>query len=149
MRSRTDRSTVTDADTIDDRTRRRLLAKVDKPSGTVGQSMPDELEVEGATIDLREFVVECSDLDTLSTAQRERIEEVTNGLRRERLSRKRRLENEAITEETGERLVEEIQGIERAITALEGIDRPDVEEQLREKELEDARELMTLVRRME
>ena len=139
---------MTDAEPIDDGTRRRLLSEVNKPSGTVGQSMPDELDVQGATVDLTEFVMECSRLDTVPESERERIEEVTNGLRRERLTRKRRLENEPIDEETSEELVEEIHGIERAINALEGLDRPDVEEQLREMDVEDAREVMTLVNRM-
>ncbi len=67
-------------------------------------------------------------------------------LKRERLARKQRIEREEITEEEGERLVRSIHGIDRALTALEGLDTPNIEEEMRLKKLEDARELLSLIR---
>ncbi|WP_232701379.1 DUF5788 family protein [Halobacterium wangiae] len=126
--------------------RRELLGEVRRSTGTIGEEMPEELDVQGTTIDVREFVFECKRLDAIPEGERDRIEDVKSKLRRERLERKQRLEREAITLEEGEELVESIHGLDRALTALDGLDEPDIGEQLRQKELEDARELLALLR---
>lgn len=130
---------------MDTETRRDLLHEVRRPSGTVGKDLPDELDVQGTTIDVREFVFACGDLDTIPEAERERIDEVETQLRRERLQRKQRLEDGDITEDEGEELVRSIHGLDRALTAIEGLDTPDIEEELRQKKLADARELLALL----
>ena len=131
---------------MDERTRRRLLDRIDRPSQTVGATMPDELTVEGTTIDLTEFVFECERLETIPDAERDRVEEAKRTLRRERLRRKQRVADEDITVDEAETLVESIHGFDRALNALEGLDTPDYDEQLRQKRLDDARELLELVR---
>ena len=130
---------------MDDETRRDLLHEVRRPSGTVGKDLPDELDVQGTTIDVREFVFACKDLDTIPEAERERIDDVETQLRRERLQRKQRLEDGDVTEAEGAELVRSIHGLDRALTAIEGLDTPDIEEELRQKKLEDARELLALL----
>jgi hypothetical protein len=132
---------------MDDSERRRLLDRIRRPANTVGESIPDELEVGGTTVDLKAFVFECSRLGSIPEAERERIESVKRDLRRERLDRKRRIERGEVDYGRGERLVETIHGIDRALAALEGLDEPDVGEQLRRKELEDAAELVSLIER--
>jgi hypothetical protein len=112
----------------------------------VGREIPDELTVQGTTIDVKEFVFECKRLDAVPESERERVEAVKTELRRERLERKQRLEREDVTRQEGERLVESIHGIDRALNALEGLDAPSIGEDLRQKQLEDARELLSLIR---
>jgi hypothetical protein len=131
---------------MDDRERRQLLEKLRRPAGTVGREIPDELTVQGTTIDVKEFVFECKRLDAVPESERERVEAVKTELRRERLERKQRLEREDVTRQEGERLVESIHGIDRALNALEGLDAPSIGEDLRQKQLEDARELLSLIR---
>ncbi|MXR21864.1 DUF5788 family protein [Halobacterium bonnevillei] len=131
---------------MDDRERRQLLEKLRRPAGTVGREIPDELTVQGTTIDVKEFVFECKRLDAIPERERERVEAVKTELRRERLERKQRLEREDVTRQEGERLVESIHGIDRALNALEGLDAPSIGEELRQKQLEDARELLSLMR---
>lgn len=131
---------------MDDETRRDLRHEVRRPSGTVGKDLPDELTVQGTTIDVREFVFACKRLDAIPESERERIDAVETKLRRERLQRKQQLEDEDITEAEGQELVRSIHGLDRAITAIEGLDAPDIEEELRRKQLEDARELLALIR---
>ena len=131
---------------MNDRQRRRLLDDVRRSSGALGKEMPDELAVQGTTIDVKAFVFECKRLDTVPDSERERVEEVKTMLRRERLERKQRVEREDITHEEGEELVESIHGIDRALDALEGLDTPEIGEELRQKELDDARELLSLIR---
>lgn len=130
---------------MNERQRRRLLDEVQRSSKTIGKEIPDELAVQGTTVDLKEFVFECNRLETIPEDERDRIEEMKTKLKRERLDRKQRLRDEDIAYEEGERLVRSVHGIDRALNALEGLDSPGVEEQLRQKELEDARELLSLI----
>lgn len=127
--------------------RRDLLGRIRSLSGALGADLPDEVDVQGTTVDLTEFVFECKRLDAIPEGQRERIEETKRVLRRERLERKRKIENDAVSYEDGEEFVRTIHGIDRAINALEGLDEPDLGEQLREKELEDASALLALADR--
>lgn len=128
-----------------ERTRRRLLEKLRRPSGTVGGDVPDELTVQGGSVDVKAFLFECERLDAIPAAERERLESLKRSLKRERLSRKRRLESEDISVEEGEAIVRSVRGIDRALNALEGLDSADIEEQLRRKQLEDAEELRALM----
>lgn len=131
---------------MNEQQRRELLGEIRGLTATVGKDLPDELDVQGTTIDVREFVFECKRLDAIPEGERERIEDVKTQLRRERLERKQRLEREDISLEEGENLVESIQGLDRALNALDGLDEPAIGEELRQKELEDARELLSLMR---
>ncbi|WP_276255618.1 DUF5788 family protein [Halomontanus rarus] len=133
---------------MNDRQRRRLLERVDRPSQTIGEDVPDELTVQGTTIDLKAFVFECKRLETIPKHERERIETVKTDLRRERLERKQRIAREDLAVEEGERLVQSIHGIDRALNALEGLDSPSIGEQVRRKRLEDARELRSLLNQL-
>jgi hypothetical protein len=130
---------------MNDRERQQLLEQLRRPAGSVGREMPDELTVQGTTIDVTEFVFECKRLDAVPESQRERPEEVKTELRRERLERKQRLEREDLTLAEGEELVDSIHGIDRALDALDGLDEPDIGEALRRKKLEDARELLAVM----
>lgn len=132
---------------MNDQERRELLGRVERSSRTIGGSIPDELTVQGRTVALNEVVFRYKRLETTSETERERLEDLKRDLRRERLARKRRIERETLSREAGERLVETIHGIDRAINALENLDGPDVSEELRQKEREDARELLTLIER--
>jgi hypothetical protein len=131
---------------MDEHRRRELLDRIDRPSRTVGGSMPEELTVDGTTVDLQALVFECERLGTVPEAERERVEDAKRTLRRERLRRKQRVAREDIDVETAEELVESVHGIDRALTALEGLDEPSFGEAVRRERLDDARELMELVR---
>ncbi|WP_323675422.1 DUF5788 family protein [Halorubellus sp. PRR65] len=128
-----------------ERERRRLLSKLQRRSGMVGGDIPDELTVQGETVDVKAFVFECDDLDGIPESERERLESLKRALKRERLERKQRLEREALSVEEGEAIVREVRGIDRALNALEGLDAPGIEEQLRREELENAQELRALM----
>jgi len=142
---RTDGADSTESSTLTDRERQRLLDRTRRQSGTIGERIPETVTVQGTDLPLREFVFECKRLDAVPEAERERVEEVERQLQRERLARKQRLENAAITDAEGEQLVDSIRGIDRALTALAGLDEPTYTEQLRRKEIRDAKKLLSLV----
>ena len=93
-------------------------------------------------------VVPQTRFDAVPPDERERIEELKRQFKRERLARKQRLAEAEITGEEGERPVDSIRGIDRAITAPEGRDSPSLTETLRHKETRDARRLLSLVEQM-
>ncbi|PSQ39030.1 hypothetical protein BRD13_04555 [Halobacteriales archaeon SW_5_70_135] len=117
--------------------RKRLLERIEREGATVGATIPETIEVQGETVDLREFVFEVKRRETVSAGERERVERANRNLRRERLQRRQRVEDGDITPEEGERLVESIVGIDRALNALESLGTTDIEAEERAKETAD------------
>jgi hypothetical protein len=68
-------------------------------------------------------------------------------LRRERLERKQRLEEATLSREDGERLADEIVGIDRALTTLESLDTTDIETESRQAERADRQRWITFLKR--
>lgn len=130
---------------MNERERQRLLDSTQRKSGTIGEEIPETVTVQGREVDLREFVFECKRLEAVPDEERERIEEMERKLKRERLARKQRIADDDITYEEGERLVDVIRGLDRAINALEGLDSPSLSEELRRKRIRDAEKLLSLV----
>jgi len=130
---------------MNDHERQRLLDATRRQTGTIGEEIPETVTVQGADVDLREFVFECQRLEAIPESERDRIEEMKRRLKRERLARRQRIADEDITYEEGERLVDSIRGLDRAINALEGLDEPSLSEELRRKQIKDAEKLLTLI----
>jgi hypothetical protein len=116
-----------------------LLERIGKEGATVGASIPDRIEIQGNEVDLREFVFEIKRRDTVPRGERERVETAKKNLRRERLQRKQRIEDEDdLSFEEGEELARAIIGIDRALNALEGLDSPtDLETEEKRQEAMD------------
>ncbi|AQL41884.1 hypothetical protein BV210_03760 [Halorientalis sp. IM1011] len=113
--------------------RKQLLERIQREGATVGADIPDEIEVQGESIDLRTFVFEIKRRDTVPEGERERVEQAKKNLRRERLQRKELIEEGDVTYEEGEDLARAIIGIDRALNALENLGPTNLE---REAELQ-------------
>jgi len=123
---------------MDDIERERLLARLDREGATVGADIPEEIEVQGESVDLREFVFEIKRRETVPPGERDRVDEAKKNLRRERLQRRQRLEDDPdLTKAEGERLVEAIVGIERALNALENLGGSSIEAEAEAQERAD------------
>jgi hypothetical protein len=109
--------------------RKQLLERVNREGATVGAQIPETIEVQGETVDLRQFVFEIKRRDTVPAGERERVEQAKKNLRRERLQRLQRIENGEVSFAEGERLVESIVGIDRALNALEQLRPVDLEQE--------------------
>ncbi len=117
--------------------RKQLLERIEREGATVGADIPDEIEVQGEFIDLRTFVFEIKRRDTVPEGERERVEQAKKNLRRERLQRKQRIEEDDITFEEGEEIARAIIGIDRALNALENLGPTDLEGESRAQEAQD------------
>lgn len=107
--------------------RKQLLERIDREGATVGVQIPDSVEVQSETVDLRSFVFEIRRRETVQPAEQERVEAARRNLRRERRERREQLETGDITVEEGERLASVIIGLDRALTELENLDSGSIE----------------------
>ncbi len=117
--------------------RKQLLERIEREGATVGASIPETIEVQGETLDLREFVFEVKRLDRVPADRQEEVAEAKKNLRRERLQRKQRVERGEVSREEGERLARDVVGIDRALNALESLGPTDLEAEMRAKETAD------------
>ena len=126
--------------------RKQLLERIEREGATVGASIPEEIEVQGETVALQEFVFETRKRETVPPGERERVERAKRNLRRERLQRKQRIEDGDLSYEDGERLVESVIGIDRALNALEQLGPTDLEAEVEAKEAADRKRWMNFLR---
>jgi hypothetical protein len=117
--------------------RKQLLERVDRESATVGASIPDEIDLQGERFELGAFVFEVKRRDSVPADTREEVDEVKTLLRRERLQRRQTLEEGDITREEGERIVEVLVGIDRALNALESMGATSLEAEAEAQERAD------------
>jgi hypothetical protein len=115
--------------TVQEFQRKQLLERIEREGATVGADIPDEIEVQGESIDLSTFVFEIKRRDTVPKGERERVEQAKKNLRRERIQRKQRIEEDDITFEEGEAIARAIIGIDRALNALENLGPTDLEQE--------------------
>ena len=125
--------------------RKQLLERIERDGATVGVDIPDRIEVQGEAVDLREFVVEIKRRETVPPGERERVERAKKNLRRERLQRKQRIEDDDISREAGEQLAQAVIGIDRALNALESLGPTTLEAEMEAQEKADKQRWMNFL----
>ncbi|MFC4356821.1 DUF5788 family protein [Halobium salinum] len=126
--------------------RKQLLERVGRESATVGVDIPDEIEVQGETIDLRTFVFEIKRRDTIPDGERERVEQAKRNLRRERTERLAKIEDNEVSYEEGDELARSIIGIDRALDALDQLRPVDLEQEAQLQEAQDQKRWMNFLK---
>ena len=126
--------------------RKQLLERIERESATVGVDIPERITVQGEPIDLQSFVFEIKRRETIPPGERDRVERAKKNLRRERLQRKQRIEDEEISFEEGERLAESIVGIDWALSALEQLGPVDLEAEANAQETADRKRWMKFLK---
>ncbi|WP_193309980.1 DUF5788 family protein [Halorubrum halophilum] len=127
--------------------RKGLLERVNREAATVGADIPEEIAVQGESIDLRSFVFEIKRRDTIPPGERDRVEQAKRNLRRERLARLEPIEENEVSYEEGEALAASIIGIDRALEALEGLDAADPETEAKRQEAADRKRWMSFLKK--
>ncbi|UPM42413.1 DUF5788 family protein [Halocatena salina] len=127
--------------------RKQLLERVEREGATVGASIPETIDVQGKEIALQEFIFETKRRNTIPPDDRERVERLKKNLRRERRQRVQRIEDDDISFETGERLVESVIGIDRALSALERLEPVDIEQEIATKKTADRKRWSNFLKR--
>jgi hypothetical protein len=109
---------------MDESERQEYIREVERDSSTIGADLPETVDVGGDELQLTEFLVETRKLEEVPPEAAETVETAKRVLREERRQRVDRLESDPISHETAERLVDEINGFDRALNALETIRHP-------------------------
>ena len=116
---------------------KQLLERIGRDGATVGRQLPEAIEIQGETIDLRAFVFEIKRRETIPSGERERVETAKRNLRRERVERVELIENNEVSYEEGLDQVEAIVGIDRALNALDQLEPVDIEAESKRQEAAD------------
>jgi hypothetical protein len=127
--------------------RKQLLERVNREGATVGADIPESIVVQGEEVNLREFVFEIRRRETVPAGERDRVERAKKNLRRERLQRLQRIEDGEVSRAEGERLVESIVGIDRALNALETLGPANLEGEAAAQEAADRKRWMSFLRK--
>ncbi|SDZ88973.1 hypothetical protein SAMN04488065_1030 [Haloplanus vescus] len=127
--------------------RKQLLERVNREGATVGADIPERITVQGDEVDLQQFVFEIKRRDTVPAGERERVDQAKKNLRRERLQRLQKIEDDEVSYAEGERLVESIIGIDRALNALEQLGPADLEREAKAKEAADRKRWMSFLKK--
>lgn len=122
---------------MDEEDRRKYIRRVSSQSSTVGARIPDSITVAGDELDLNEFLIETRKVDRIPPEAEAKITEAKRVLKAERRSRFEQLENDPIDEERAEQLVREINGLDRALNALNRIRRPTYAQESRSSRVQD------------
>ena len=126
---------------------KQLLERIGRDGATVGRQLPEGIEIQGETIDLREFVFEIKRRETVPPGERERVEQAKKNLRRERLELLEQIEAGEITREEGEDLAQSIIGIDRALNALESLGPTDLEREQKLQHAQDRKRWMSFLKK--
>jgi len=130
--------------------REGLLERAEREGVGLGADIPESVKLgEGGEheveVKLADYVFEAR----AGEVSRDDIQEKKKLLRRERKSLVRRLEEEDMTYEEGERIVERVAGLERALDILEGVGRDtSVEAEARSKEKADEKRWLDFLKRV-
>ena len=127
--------------------RKQLLERIEREGAVIGADIPDQIEVQGESVDLREFVFEIKRRDTVPAGERERVEQAKTNLRRERLDRKEAIEAGEVSFEEGEDLARAIIGIDRALNALENLGPTDLEAEIERQKTADRKRWMNFLKK--
>jgi hypothetical protein len=127
--------------------RKQLLERVNREGATVGADIPERITVQGEEVNLQQFVFEIKRRDTVPAGERERVDRAKKNLRRERLQRLQRIEDDEVSYAEGQRLVESIIGIDRALNALEGLGPANLEREAEAQEAADRKRWMKFLKK--
>ena len=128
---------------LDEKERRRILARVDSMFSWVGAAIPKEIEVDGEKIPLRGTIKELIMKDKLDPESRDRISKLLRALHKREESLKDLIREGDITEDQAVDIYDEIKGIVRALSKLRKLESgedtgdTDVEKQTLMKKVDD------------
>lgn len=121
------------------------MNRIGRQTATIGQRIPETIDVDGEPFELRAFVMETKSQGAIPPSKRESVRAVRSKLKRERERRTSRLESAPLSEDEATRLADTILGLERAVTALGNLSEPDFDGRSTEAELQGTRRWIEFV----
>ena len=123
--------------------REALLERADRDSVSVGVRVPDKVELEDGELALNEYVFEAraGEIDNQDVKEKKKL------LRRKRAALLDEIRESDLTYEEGERIVERVAGIDRALNILQGTG-GDIEAEARAKEKADEKRWIDFLKKV-
>lgn len=123
--------------------RKGLLERIDRDGATVGATIPDQITIDGESVELRQLIFELNSLE--EPIADERITAVQKRLRAERRRREERIEAGTVNLSRGEADAQAIIGIDRALTVLDNLDEDSIEDTIQNKAVADQRRWLNFI----
>jgi hypothetical protein len=123
--------------------REALLERADRDSVSVGTSVPEKVELDGEEFALNEYVFEAR----AGGVGGEDLKEKKKLLRRKRKALLDEIREDEVCYDEGERLVERVAGIDRALNILQGTG-GDIESEARASEKADEKRWLDFVKKV-
>ncbi len=127
--------------TMKDYERETLLDRADRDSVSVGTRVPETVELDGEEFELAEYVFEAR------AGEADDVKEKKKLLRRRRAVLLDEIREDNLTYEEGERIVERVAGIDRALNILQG-DGSGIEAEARAKEKANEKRWLDFVKKV-
>ncbi len=130
--------------------RRDFLERANRQSATIGQTLPETITVGDDDLPLEEFLIETRKVEGIPDDAKALVRETERELTGERARLVKRLETAPIDRDGGERIVETIVGIDRALNALRSLRRDGFAAETQSASLDDHKrwlEFMDSIRR--
>lgn len=133
------------ADPLDDDDREELLEHIQRKTATIGEQIPESIDLDGEPFALREFVWETKRQGMVPPDRRGEVQAVRARLKTERERRRDRLRTESMTEAEARALARSIVGIDRALTALKNLYETDLGDRSHEEYVEGNRRWLAFI----
>ena len=133
------------AEPLDPEEREELLEEIQRKGATIGERIPESVEIDGEPFDLRAFVWETKKQGMVPPDRRKEVQAVRARLKTERTARKERLQAGELTAEEGRELARTIVGIDRALTALKNLYETDLGERSHEEYVDGNRRWLAFI----
>ena len=133
------------ADQLDPEQREALLERIQRKTATIGEQIPETIDIDGEQFELRDFVWETKRQGRVPPERRDEVQRVRSRLQEEREQLKAKLKTDELTAAEGEALARTIVGIDRAITALKNLYETDLGERTHEEYVEGNRRWLAFI----
>lgn len=133
------------ADQLDPEQREALLERIQRKTATIGEQIPETIDIDGEQFELRDFVWETKRQGRVPPDRRDEVQRVRSRLQEEREQLKTQLKTDELTEAEGEALARTIVGIDRAITALKNLYETNLGERSHEEYVEGNRRWLAFI----
>ncbi len=133
------------AEPLDEEDREELLEHIQRKTATIGEQIPESIDLDGEPFALREFVWETKRQGMVPPDRRGEVQAVRARLKDERERLRDRLRTESMTTADAEGLARTIIGIDRALTALKNLYETDLGERSNEEYVEGNRRFLAFI----
>lgn len=124
------------------------LEQIDRDSSTVGIQIPEDMEVDGETIPLEHIVYNICSEGEVPDQFDLNVNEIKVNLRRKRNDMIDKIENDEVSSNKAELIVNKTKQIDRALNAIDSPSDEDLESKIKRKEAQDEKKWRNFIKKI-